>query len=148
MGRQTGFTLIEVMIVVAIVAILAAIAIPSYSDYVMRGKIAEATTNLADARVRMEQFFQDNRTYPAGCVVAPAVPAANQIQLPTGRYFNYACDTLAAGTFRVLANGIAAEGMGGFTYTINQTNTRATTAAPAGWGTSATCWIGKKGEVC
>jgi prepilin-type N-terminal cleavage/methylation domain-containing protein len=52
-----GFTLIELMIVVAVVGILTAIAVPSYTNYVIRGKIPEATSQLASKRVQMEQFF-------------------------------------------------------------------------------------------
>ena len=63
MDRTTGFTLVELMIVVAIIAILAAIAVPSYNDYVTRSKLQEAHTNLAAARVNMEQYYQDNRVY-------------------------------------------------------------------------------------
>jgi len=63
MHRQSGFTLIEVMITIAIVAILAAIAIPNYANYLTRGKIQEATSNLLGMRVKMEQYFQDNRMY-------------------------------------------------------------------------------------
>src|SRR5437763_3189016 len=56
-----GFTLLELMIVVAIVAVLASIALPNYSDYVKRGKIMEATTGLSDFRQRYEQYFLDTR---------------------------------------------------------------------------------------
>ena len=78
MNRQSikfaGFTLIEVMIVVAIVGILAAIALPSYRGYVLRGQIQELTSTLTTQRVRMEQFYQDNRTYANGgaCGIAPS----------------------------------------------------------------------------
>src|SRR5664279_3839562 len=65
--RVRGFTLIEVMIVVAIVAVLAAIALPSYTDYIRRGKIIDATSKLSDARVHLEQWFQDNRSYLRAC---------------------------------------------------------------------------------
>ena len=63
MRRAAGFTLIEVMIVVAIVAILAAVAMPAYNEYVMRGRLSDAHAGLMTKRVELEQFFQDNRTY-------------------------------------------------------------------------------------
>ena len=73
-GGAKGFTLIEVMIVVAIVAVLAAIALPNYADYIKRGKIIEATSALSDLRTRYEQWYLDNRTYVGGCaVIRPVV---------------------------------------------------------------------------
>src|SRR4051812_35807009 len=63
MKKPGGFTLIEILIAVAIVGILAAIALPSYNQYVVRGKLAEAYSSLLSARVQSEQWFQDNRTY-------------------------------------------------------------------------------------
>ena len=66
MRTQHGFTLIELMITVAIIAILSAIAIPQYSEYVMRSRITEATMTLSDQRLKMERFFQDNRSFTAG----------------------------------------------------------------------------------
>src|SRR4030095_7908104 len=75
-AHGAGFTLIEVMIVVAIVAVLAAIALPNYSDYVKRSKIVEATSALSDLRVRYEQFYLDNRTYVGGCAVIRAAAQA------------------------------------------------------------------------
>jgi type IV pilus assembly protein PilE len=90
----------------------------------------------------MEQFFQDNRTYAGACTAGTVAP------VPTGRYFTYACSALTATTFTVTATGVAAEGMNGFVFTINQANTRATTGVPAGWATNTTCWVTKKGGVC
>jgi len=148
MRHISGFSLIELMIVVVVVGILSAIALPSYQEYVTRGKITEATSNLADMRVKLEQFFQDNRTYIGACVAGTTAP------LPTGtKYFTFTCPaaTLTATTFTVTATGVAAQGMSGFLYTVDQANTQATTiSAPAstdGWVTSANCWVIRKGAA-
>lgn len=138
--RQSGFTLIELMIVVAVVGILAAVAIPSYSDYVTRGRIPDATSNLAARRVQMEQYFQDNRTY----VNAPACPTTADT---TGQYFNYSCvaaPTANAYTLRAVGKGA----MTGFTYTVNQDNARTSDITASGWTGNATCWVTKKGGAC
>lgn len=60
---QTGFTLIEVMIVVAIIGILAAIAYPSYDEYVKRGNRTEGQALLSDASARQERYFAQNNAY-------------------------------------------------------------------------------------
>jgi len=54
-ARQTGFTLIEVMIVVAVISVLAMVAYPSYRDYMIRGNIPQATAALALKQAQMEQ---------------------------------------------------------------------------------------------
>jgi|MudIll2142460700_1097286.scaffolds.fasta_scaffold419946_2 type IV pilus assembly protein PilE len=142
MKRQCGFTLIELLVVVAVVAILAAIAIPQYSDYVMRSKLAEATSTLSEHRVKMEQYFQDNRTYVGACTAGTVAPP------PTGRYFTYNCGTPTATTFTITATGVASQGTAGFVFTLNQANARATTGVPTGWTTNGTCWVSNKGGVC
>lgn len=63
--KLSGFTLIELMITVAILAIIAAVAIPSYSSYVDRGKRAEARTALLDIAARQERHYSNNRQYTA-----------------------------------------------------------------------------------
>lgn len=129
------------MIVVAIVAILAAIALPNYSDYVKRGKIIEATSGLSDMRTRYEQWYLDNRTYAGGCAAFGALVAA------TVKAFTMDCSTEAAATYTTTATGIAGEGMTGFGYSINQANVHATTGTY--WGpTSATCWVTRKDGSC
>ena len=148
--RMRGFTLIEVMITVAVVAILAAVALPNYIDYVTRSKIVEATTGLSDMRVRLEQYFLDSRQYPASCVAPAAGPApATQIYLSaSSKFFAFTC-ALTATTYTVTATGKAAAGMSGFVYTVDQANNRRTTGLPSGWaGSGSTCWVTRKSGDC
>jgi len=152
--RQRGFTLIEMLIVVAMVAILAAIALPNYRDYVTRGRLVEAFGGLADARVKMEQYFQDNRSYPTGCVTAPAAPGANNVQLQALKNFTLQCSNLGANTYTVTAQGNAGGPVDGFSYTIDQDNAKTTaltaTSATSGWTVPSpnTCWAIRKGGIC
>lgn len=139
--RQAGFTLIEIMVVVAVVAILASVAVPSYREYVLRGQIPEATAHLATSQVRLEQFFQDNRTY----VGAPA--CANDTT--TSRFFDFTCnDTATAVGYTLTATGKGS--MANFGFTINQANRRTTTGVPTGWTMPdpATCWTTRKSGQC
>lgn len=137
---QHGFTLIEIMVVVAIVAILAALAVPAYSDYVLRGKIPDATSTLSTKRVKLEQWFLDNRTYATSAECTADTSGAN---------FNYSCTNLAATTYTLQAVG--KNTLAGFTYTIDQSGAKATTIvgpAPEDWIATASCWITRKGGVC
>jgi type IV pilus assembly protein PilE len=144
MKTAKGFTLIELMIVVAIVAILAAVALPAYGQYVLRGKLAEAHGELAAMRSKLETYFLDNRTYVGACAANTVAP------LPVGKYFTFDCPNanLTATAYLVRAIGVNGEQTAGFTFTINEANVRATTAVPAGWTANATCWVTKKGGVC
>lgn len=142
MKLERGFSLVELLVVVAIVGILSAIAVPQYRDYVTRGKLTEATATLSEHRVRMEQFFQDNRTYLGACAANTIAP------LPTGRYFTYTCPTLSATEFTIVATGIPTQGTGDFIFTLNQANARATTGAPAGWTSNPGCWVTNKAGGC
>ncbi len=62
---QQGFTLIELMIVVAIVGILAAIALPAYQDYTVRAKVSEGLARLAEAKTSVAEFYSAKGTFPA-----------------------------------------------------------------------------------
>jgi len=134
-----GFTLIEVMITVAIIAILAAVALPAYSDYVTRSRLVEAKTSLVDMRTRLEQYFLDNRAFPA-TPCTPIPPMAT-------KFFTVTCVT-GANTYTVTATG--KDSMVGFVFTIDQANTKSTKGVKSGWTapTPDTCWISRKNENC
>ena len=64
MKKQQGFTLIELMIVVAIIGILAAIAIPAYQDYTIRAQVSEGLNLSGGAKAAVTEYFQDRGTMP------------------------------------------------------------------------------------
>jgi type IV pilus assembly protein PilE len=144
-GQAAGFSLIELMIVVAIIAILAAIAVPIYSDYITRGKLTEAHNNLSALRVQMEQYFQDNRSYADGsgnCGVPMPATGSNS----TVKYFTYTC-TATSSTYKITATGATTQ-TANFTFTIDYNNVHATTNANNWYsGSMDHCWVTAKG-VC
>lgn len=156
MQRHSGFTLIELMVTVAIIAILAAIAIPNYTDYVRRGKLVEGTSALLAMRTKMELYFQDNRTYLGACAAGTVAPLPSNPGSPAGmlKYFQITCPTLTATTYTIQAAGgvPGTDGtLGGLTYTINEANVRATTVTgspmyDAQFRSNPGCWVTKKGD--
>lgn len=142
--RHAGFTLIELLITVAIAAILSMIAVPSYREYVVRGNIPDATSNLSTKQVRMEQSFQDNRTYVGG--------AGCTADTTSSKYFDFTCtdggDAVAATTYTLTAVGKSS--MAGFKFTINQAGAKTTRAVPTGWSQPSpnNCWATKKAGTC
>lgn len=142
---QRAFTLIEVMIVVAIVAILAAIAIPSYNEYIIRGQLVNATNALSSLRASMERHFQDNRTYDtSGAFVSPC--AAASLTTLNAQLSNQNL-TMSCPTWTPVAYTLSIAGSGpltGFTFTLTHLNVQATTAAPSGWQTDTNRWCVRK----
>ncbi len=149
---QQGFTLIEVMIVVAIVAILSSVAYPAYTDYVRRGQLQEAFTNLANYRIQMEQYYQDNRRYTATTASTTCAGAAAQLLTAAelrGQItnFTYTCVPGNNGqTYTLTAAGTG--NTNGYDYTINQDGTRSTAKFAGTAVTGSSCWQSKPGTSC
>jgi type IV pilus assembly protein PilE len=161
MQHEKGFTLLELMVTVVIVAILAGIALPSYNDYVTRSKFAEAMGNLGDLRVKMEQYYADNRSYSndlAGTICG--IPGNNNPIAADARYFTYTCAPTnpfgpGAQQYVLTATGVAAQGLAGIAFTVNQANAKQTVVtggsdmANRGYTAGATnCWVRKKPAEC
>ncbi len=140
-ARAAGFTMIEVMMVVALIGILGAIALPSYTVFIIRGKIPDATSNLAAKRVQMEQFYQDSRTY------ASAPPCTSDTT--SSKYFTFSCSVAGTATVFTL-QAVGTGTMAGFSYTIDQSASKTTGAVPTGWSLPSpnTCWVTQKGGIC
>lgn len=136
-----GLTLVELMIVLAMLAIVSAVALPSFREQILRSQLGDALTGLGDARALMEQHFLDQRTYSGG----PCTSAR------TAGSFSIACMTLpgpSSYTISATGAGVAA----GFTYTIDHHGSQRTTALPSRWGSVPSggypCWITRQGNIC
>ena len=140
LSAESGFSLVELMVVVAIAAIIAAFALPSYRDHMLRSYLPEAGSGLQLTALRLEQYYQDHRSYLNG--------GACGVTLPTSQRFTFSCAVPDDGqSFVLTATGMAA--MQGFAFTIDQQGQTRTTALPDGWGTAPlACWIKKRGATC
>jgi type IV pilus assembly protein PilE len=134
--RSRGFTLIELMVAVAIVAVLAKVALPSFFTYIQRSKVPAALDGLSAHALRMEQRYQDTGNYgTTSCGAA----------VPTATNFTFSCTLTSSGQgFTTTASGTGS--MSSYSYTINHQGTRATTAHPYGVPASS-CWS-TKGSTC
>jgi type IV pilus assembly protein PilA len=112
MKKQQGFTLIELMIVVAIIGILAAIAIPAYKDYTIRAQVSEGLSLASGAKAAVSEFYMDSGVFPIDNGEA-GISAAAEI---VGRY----------------ATDVTVGAAGIITVTYNQANTHADLAADTG----------------
>ncbi len=73
-GKQSGFTLIELMIVVTIIGVLASIAVPVYRDYTIRTRVSEAASIFAPVKADIALFWSENGTLPVDLLSMPRIP--------------------------------------------------------------------------
>ncbi len=138
MGKHTGFTLIELLTTVVVIAILAAVAMPSYSSYMRKAKFHDAFTTLLALNSQEQLYWTNNHSYgQTACGVGA---------LPTGtKYFSLTCD---------LNNSqqgflITAKGQGdllNYNFTIDQAGKRVTIDFPGASGLPAACWLDAPGS--
>lgn len=146
--QQRGVTLIELLIVAALIGILGAIAVPAYRDYVIRGKLTEAHSILSGTRVRMEQYYQDNKSYPTWCGGAAGLAA---FTAPANtNYFTFSCaaGATAGQNYVMTGTGTTAGGTNGFAFSITEANARSSNITATGWTSNSTCWVTKKNGSC
>ena len=153
--KTAGFTLIELMIAVAIIGILTAVALPAYKNYVIRSRLVTGTNALATMRAQMEQYYLDNRTYMTVSASSPAIitPCVQFAVSSSGSVpFNVNCaaagDVPTATTYTLRATGTGV--VAGAVYTVDNNNYMVTVSYPTAWGTvpSNNCWLMRKGDTC
>ena len=130
--NDLGFSLLELMIVVGIIAILSAIAFSSYSRYILKARRSEAMVNLLKFQAAYEEFNAQNNTYPASNTLPPAITP-----IPATTYYSYTSATTAS-SYTITATALAGSsqvndiegGVACSTMTINNVGTQ----------TPAACW--------
>lgn len=136
--RTKGFTLIEVMIVVAIVAILASVAVPSYLESIRRGNRADAAATLLKNANWMEQQFTVNSSYKLPDGTVPAIPFAQSPPSGAAKYTIALAAGTTATTYTLEATPAQADSKCG-KLTLDQSGTR----GENGTATAEDCWGGR-----
>jgi len=123
--KSSGFTLIELMITVAIIGILSAIALPAYNNYLLKGKIKAAQADLVALSLNVENHYQRQLSYPASGIAQ--FTGWNPAQKDD---FTYTYTKKDGATYIVEAKGKGSSSLNGCTLTLDQANTRVAKDCP------------------
>ena len=144
--RQTGMTLIELMIVVVVLGIIIAIGVPSYRGYIIRANRVDGTSALLRLAANQERFYMQNNTYASNAELAAALPAGLGIPGTDHGYYNLTIAAAGAGLtvgYTATATAVAGESQGSdadcWTYTINEMGLR-TAATQGAADNTGVCW--------
>jgi type IV pilus assembly protein PilE len=139
--RMKGFTLIELMIVIVVIAVLGSIAVPSYRSYILRTHRVEAKSALLNLAAAQEKFYLQNNTYAADDDLTDAPPAGLGLPETTENGW-YTLEITAADATNFTARATAAGGQADdsdcATFTINALGVKS--ATKQGGGASTVCW--------
>ena len=146
---EGGFTLVELMTVVVVIAILTAVAVPSYNNQVRKSRPTEAKSMLMDLSAREERYLATNGTYTSS---APALGLTTYPQTTSSGYYSIAAPTITAatagsataaatpGTFSFTATAASTQVQDKECNTFTLTNAGVQTSKNSGGGATTDCW--------
>ena len=130
---QKGFSLVELLVAVTIIGILAAVAIPNYSNYTVESKLKAAHAALMDTRTAFEQSYMDNKVY-----------TCSNINLIQASGFTTTCNS-SGQAYTLTAAGNNGTDVAAFTFTVNEQNSK---TSSKGAVTNNGCWATKANGSC
>ncbi len=133
--RGGGFTLVEIMIVVAIVGILAAIAVPSYTRYVQKSRRADAIAGLSQTQTILERCYAQNFSYSAACTGLPNSPFNSP-----GQFYSLTLSNMSATTFTLTAAPVGAQVADKTCASMTLDQVGQKTALDTGGAAQSECW--------
>lgn len=133
MGKQRGFTLLELLMTVVVIAILAAVAVPSYSSYMRKARLHDAFTSLIALHTQEELYWTNNHSYGQSDCGIGALPAG-------ATYFSLTCNlNNSQQGYLITAKGLGS--LLNYNFTIDQAGNKVTIDFPGVSGLPTACWL-------